>query len=157
MNDLLTVGFILNGKRTELQVRAHWTLQYVLREKLGLTGTKNGCETGECGACTVLLDDDPITSCTFLIGNVDGHRITTIEGLSVNGEPCALQKAFVDKGAIQCGYCTPGMILAAHALLLKTPHPNRDDILEAISGNYCRCTGYEQIVAAIQSVAEGEY
>lgn len=153
----MIVKFILNGKETELPVKGHWTLQYVLREKLGLTGTKNGCETGECGACTVIVDDEPVTSCTYLAGDIEGHRITTIEGLAVNGEPCALQRAFVDEGAIQCGYCTPGMIMSAYALLLKNPHPTREEIQEGLSGNLCRCTGYEQIIKAIQSVAEGKY
>lgn len=157
MNRNLTVHFILNGNAAEIVAEPHWTLQYVLREKFGLTGVKSGCETGECGACTVLFDGEAITSCTFLIGNVEGHSVTTIEGLSKDGEPCALQKAFIDEGAIQCGYCTPGMIMSAYALLLKNPNPTREEIIEGISGNICRCTGYEQIIKAIEAAAGGKY
>lgn len=157
MTSGLTVHFVLNGIETEIQAEPHWTLQYVLREKFGLTGVKNGCETGECGACTVLLDDKAVTSCIILIGDVENHRITTIEGISKDGEPCALQKAFIDVGAIQCGYCTPGMIMSAYALLLKNPHPTREEIIEGISGNICRCTGYEQIIKAIELVQGGKY
>lgn len=153
----IQVDFMLNGKNISIAAEPQWTLQYVLREELGLFGTKNGCASGECGACTVLLDDENICSCTFLIGNAQGHAVTTIEGLSRDGEPSPLQKAFIDCGAIQCGYCTPGMIMSAQALLLRNPHPTREEIIEAMSGNLCRCTGYEQIIQAIQAAARGDY
>lgn len=153
----MKIDFILNGKAIAMEVEPHWTLQYLLREKMGLAGTKNGCETGECGACTVLLDDDAISSCTCLVGKIDGHKVTTIEGLGIDGEVHPLQRAFVDCGAVQCGYCTPGMIMSAYALIIKNPQPTRDDIIEALSGNLCRCTGYEQIIEAIEAVVRGEY
>lgn len=156
-DNLITVKFVLNDEQLSLEVEPQWTLQYVLREVLGLFGTKNGCETGECGACTVLLDEKSICSCTFLIGGVAGHHVTTIEGLAVNGKPSPLQRAFVNCGAIQCGYCTPGMIMSAEALLRANPHPTRTEIIEALSGNLCRCTGYEQIIMAVEAVIRGEY
>lgn len=127
----------------------------VLREVLGLTGTKEGCGEGECGACTVLVDGKPVDSCLVLIGQVQGRAITTIEGLSNGKELHPLQQAFIDEGAIQCGYCTPGMILAAKALLDSNPNPGEEEIRRSISGNLCRCTGYQKIIKAVQAACSG--
>lgn len=150
----MEVSFKLNGKPIQIDVAPNWTLLDVLRDKLGLTGTKKGCETGECGACTVLIDGKNVNSCLVLIGQVEGKDVTTIEGLIENDELDPIQKAFAEKGAVQCGYCTPGMIMSAKALLSKNASPSREEIKEAISGNLCRCTGYEQIIDAIQAAAE---
>lgn len=133
------------------------TLLQVLREDLGLTGTKEGCASGECGACTVLLDGDPVRSCLTLAVDVRGREVTTIEGLAPDGKPHRIQQAFVDFGAIQCGFCSPGMILVARALLEKTPEPTEEEIRKAISGNLCRCTGYAKIVQAIQAAGQPWY
>jgi len=152
----MKVKFKLNGKFIEIEAEPNWTLLDVLRDKLGLTGTKKGCETGECGACTVLIDGKSVTSCLVLIGQVEGKEITTIEGLMKNGELDKIQKAFAENGAVHCGYCTPGMIMSVKALLDKNPLPTREEIKEAISGNLCRCTGYEQIIEAVESVVSGE-
>lgn len=128
-----------------------------LREELGLTGTKEGCGEGECGACTVILEGNAVASCLVLVGQVDGKSIITVEGLAEDNQLSALQQAFVDKGAIQCGFCTPGMLLSAKALLDKNPTPTRDEIAVAIEGNLCRCTGYVKIIDAIEAVSRGEY
>jgi len=152
----MKVKFKLNGKFIEIEVEPNWTLLDVLRDKLGLTGTKKSCETGECGACTVLIDGKSVTSCIVLIGQAEGKEITTIEGLMKNGELDKIQKAFAENGAVHCGYCTPGMIMSVKALLDKNPLPTREEIKEAISGNLCRCTGYEQIIEAVESVVRGE-
>ena len=151
----MDVAFKLNGKNVTVEVEPHWTLLDVLRDKLGLTGTKKGCEAGECGACTVLINNESANSCLTLIGQVDGKEVTTIEGLMKDGELDVVQRAFAEKGAVHCGYCSPGMIMSVKALLLKNPRPTRDEIKEAISGNLCRCTGYEQIIEAVESIAEG--
>jgi len=151
----MKVKFKLNGKYIEIEAEPNWTLLDVLRDKLGLTGTKKGCETGECGACTVLINKKNVNSCLVLIGQVEGKEIITIEGLMKDGELDAVQKAFAEKGAVHCGYCTPGMIMSIKALLYKNPKPTREDIKEAISGNLCRCTGYEQIIEAVEAVAQG--
>ncbi|OIP38833.1 MAG: (2Fe-2S)-binding protein, partial [Desulfobacteraceae bacterium CG2_30_51_40] len=126
----------------------------LLRYELGLTGTKKGCEMGECGSCTVILDDRPVNSCLVLAVRADGSSITTIEGMETDSGMHPIQKAFVEKGAIQCGFCSPGMILSAKALLDKNPTPDERQIRTAISGNLCRCTGYQKIVEAISSVAQ---
>lgn len=141
----------INGEEYEVLTELHKTLLEVLREDLGLTGTKRGCDLGACGACTVLLDGKPHLSCLTLAADAQAKKITTIEGLSQNGDPHPLQKAFVEKGAIQCGFCTPGLILTAKAFLDENPHPNEDEVKKAISGNICRCTGYAKIVEAILS------
>lgn len=152
----MKVEFLLNGKKISIEAEPHWTLLDVLRDHLHLTGTKKGCETGECGACTVLVDGKNVNSCLMLIGHVDGKEVTTIEGLQNNGKLHPIQKAFAEKGAVQCGYCTPGMIMSVKALLDENPKPTREEIKTAIAGNLCRCTGYEQIIEAVQSVEQEE-
>jgi len=142
----------MNGDEHEILTETHKTLLEVLREDLGLTGTKRGCDLGACGACTVLIEGKPYLSCLTLAVDVQGKKIVTIEGLTQDGEPHPLQKAFVEKGAIQCGFCTPGMILTAKAFLDENPHPSEGEVKKAISGNLCRCTGYVKIVEAILSV-----
>ena len=144
----------VNGDEFEILAEVHKTLLEVLREDLSLTGTKRGCDLGTCGACTVLIDGKPYLSCLTLAADVQGKKITTIEGLSQDGELHSLQKAFVEKGAIQCGFCTPGMILTAKALMDEYPDPSEGEVKKAISGNLCRCTGYVKIVEAIISVAK---
>lgn len=142
----------VNGETHELHVEPRRTLLEVLREDLGLTGTKEGCGEGACGACTVLVGGKPFLSCLTLAVEVDGEEITTIEGLAENGGLHELQKAFLEHGAVQCGFCTPGLILTAKALLDRNPEPAEDQVKEAIAGNLCRCTGYGKIVDAILSV-----
>jgi len=144
----------VNGEEFEILTEVHKTLLEVLREDLGLTGTKRGCDLGTCGACTVLIEGKPYLSCLTLAADVQGKKILTIEGLSQKGELHPLQKAFVEKGAIQCGFCNPGMILTAKAFLEEQPHPSEGELKKAISGNLCRCTGYVKIVEAILSVSE---
>lgn len=148
------LAFTLNGRLATVCEAASKTLLQVLRDDLGLTGTKEGCTEGECGACTVLVDGRAVLSCLYPALKVHGQRVETVEGLMANGESHALQRAFVKAGAVQCGYCTPGMLMAARALLDENPHPGEAEIKQAISGNLCRCTGYYQIVQAIQSAAE---
>ena len=150
------IGLTVNRREYELAVKPNRTLADLLRYDLGLTGTKKGCEEGECGACTVLMDGLAVASCLVLAVQARGKSITTIEGLAEDGELKPIQKAFIDKGAIQCGYCTPGMILASSALLEQNPDPDEREIRTAISGNLCRCTGYQKIVEAINSVREFE-
>jgi carbon-monoxide dehydrogenase small subunit len=142
----------VNGKVYNVMIKPHWTLLYVLREELGLTGTKFGCGTGECGACTVLMDGKVVPSCLVLAAQAEGKKITTIEGLS-NGVIHPIQKALVKYGAIQCGYCTPGMVLAIKALLDENPNPTKKEICDAIDGNLCRCTGYVKIIEATIAIA----
>ncbi len=144
----------VNGKEYPLEVKANEILLNVLRDKLGLMGTKYGCGIGECGACTVLLDGKAILSCQSLAFTADGKKITTIEGLEHNGTLHPLQQAFIDEGAVQCGYCTPGMILSAKALLDINSNPSNQEIKQAIRGNFCRCTGYTNIVRAIKTASE---
>ena len=146
----------VNGEEFEVLTEVHKTLLEVLREDLGLTGTKRGCDLGTCGACTVLIAGKPFLSCLTLAVDVQGKRIVTIEGLSQDGEPHPLQKAFVEKGAIQCGFCTPGMILTAKVFLDGNPHPSEGEVKRAISGNLCRCTGYVKIVEAILSIGDSD-
>jgi len=148
---LMEIKFILNGKSIEVEVPPHWTLLRLLREELGLTGTKEGCGIGECGACTVLLDGAPVNACLLLAPKVEGREVETIEGLGNRESLHPLQKSFVDRGAIQCGFCTPGVLMSAKALWEKNPSPTREDIKEAISGHLCRCTGYHQIIEAIEA------
>jgi aerobic carbon-monoxide dehydrogenase small subunit len=149
---LFPVTFKVNGKEVQAKVPAHRTLLHALRE-LGFTEVKNGCEKGDCGACTVLLDGLAVNSCLVLAVQARGREITTIRGLGREDHPHPLQKHFIDRGAVQCGFCTPGMILSAKAFLDKNPSPTREEIEAAISGNLCRCTGYKKIVEAIDSAA----
>jgi len=151
-----TVSFRINGEPQTLTVAATTTLLEVIRDRLHLTGTKEGCGIGECGACTVLLDGAPVTSCLILAAEVDGASIETIEGEAKNGRLSELQQAFIDAGAVQCGFCTPGMIMSARGLLRRNPDPSEEEIVEAISGNLCRCTGYAAIVDAIKLAADRE-
>ena len=149
------ISFVINGKKKEMVISPNTTLLELLRDHLDLTGTKNGCEAGECGACTVLLDGGPVYACLALAPKVDGKEIITIEGIGEEGKLHPVQKAFLTHGAVQCGFCTPGMILAAKALLDEKPNPSREEIEDAISGNLCRCTGYLQIVKAIEASGKG--
>lgn len=142
----------INGRKIEKEVRPEKRLLDFLREDLGLTGVKEGCAEGECGACTVILDGEAVTSCTVFTGQIMHRSVITIEGLEENGELSRLQKAFVEHGAVQCGFCTPGMILSCKALLDKNPHPSQEEIQRAIEGNLCRCTGYEKIIEAVEAV-----
>ncbi len=144
----------VNGEAHEVAGHVTHSLLEVLREEMGLTGTKHGCELGECGTCTVLVDGEPIYSCLMLAVEAEGQEITTVEGLALPGRPHPLQRAFSDLGAAQCGYCIPGILLAAKALLDKVPDPARSDIEEALSGNLCRCTGYTKILEAVERAAE---
>lgn len=148
------ISFKINGMKLNRTVEVHRTLVEFLRDGLGLTGTKEGCDEGECGACTVLLDGKPIHSCCTLAVEIDGHDILTIEGLAKNGVLHPIQQAFVDAGAVQCGFCTPGMILSAKALLDENKNPTEEEIRTGIEGNICRCTGYDRIVEAIRLAAE---
>jgi carbon-monoxide dehydrogenase small subunit len=149
-----TITLTVNGSIERLDVSSNMTLLQLLREKLALTGTKNGCEAGECGACTVLVDGEPVNSCLVLAVETDGCQVITVEGLAREGVLSRLQEAFVEHNAVQCGFCTPGMLLSGQALLDRNPHPTRAEIQEAILGNLCRCTGYGRIVDAIQAAAE---
>lgn len=149
--------FMLNGEEVEVLVTPTETLLDVLRERLGITGPKRGCDDGECGACTILLDGEPVRSCLTLALTVEGRKVTTVEGLMVKGELDSLQKAFYERGAFQCGFCTPGMLMVAQSLLTKNPKPTREEIRTYMAGNLCRCGSYEEIIEAIQAVAAGEY
>ena len=149
------VNFFVNEEPVELYVEANKTLLRVLREELALTGTKEGCGAGEFGACTVIVDGKPVNACLVLAPELDGMHITTIEGLAKDGELTPIQQSFVDLAALQCGFCTPGFVMSATALLEETPHPTREEIIDAISGNLCRCTGYARIVEAIERAANG--
>jgi aerobic carbon-monoxide dehydrogenase small subunit len=144
----------INGKIYKLDVPPNWTLADMLRKKLGLLGVKLGCETGECGSCTVLFNGKPVNSCLLLSVEADGNELETIEGLSENGKLHPIQNAFVDYGAIQCGFCTPGMILSSKGLFDKNPQATEEDIRKALQGNLCRCTGYVKPVEAILSVVK---
>lgn len=144
----------VNGETYEVPVKPNETLLDVIRYKLELTGTKKGCDTGQCGSCTVLLDGKPVNSCLILAIEARGKEILTVEGLAKNGQLHPLQEAFIQEGAVQCGYCTPGMLLSAKALLDENPNPTEEEVKEAIAGNLCRCTGYVKIVTAILAGAE---
>ena len=151
------ISFLLNGNETSVEIKDHWTLLHLLREEFGLTGTKEGCGSGECGACTVIVDGAAINSCLYLAVEVDGKEVLTIEGLaSPAGNLHPLQKSFIENGGIQCGFCTPGMVLAAKTLLDENPNPTCDEIKHAIAGNICRCTGYIQIIDSIRAQARSE-
>ena len=147
------VSITVNGAEHVLELEPRELLVYVLRERLGLTGTNVGCDTSSCGACTVLLDGESVKSCTLLGVQVDGHEITTIEGLATNGTMHPVQEAFHKEHGLQCGYCTPGFIMAVVSLLDETPNPSEEEIRHALEGNLCRCTGYQNIVRAVQAAA----
>ena len=150
----MLVTFQVNGDKREVYVQPGDTLLDVIREELSLTGSKKGCGTGECGACTVIMNGKAVPSCLVLVASVEGANIVTIEGLSKNGRLHPLQKAFIDHIATQCGFCTPGFILSAKAYLDENPYPTREEVEEALLGNLCRCTGYKKIVDAVMSVVE---
>jgi carbon-monoxide dehydrogenase small subunit len=147
------ITFTVNNESYHITVQSHHTLLRVLREQLVLTGVKNGCSEGECGACTVLLDGEPVNSCLVLGVEADGHAIHTVEGLAVDGHLAPIQQTMVDQGGVQCGYCTPGVLISAHALLQRNPDPTEYDIRASLVGNLCRCTGYVRIVDAVRDAA----
>jgi aerobic carbon-monoxide dehydrogenase small subunit len=152
------LSFTLNGSPVDVLVTPTETLLDVLREKLGVTGPKRGCDDGDCGACTVLLDGEPARSCLTIALTVEGRDVMTVEGLTPPGADLhPLQKAFHETGAFQCGFCTPGMLMSAKALLEKNPNPTREEIVDFMSGNLCRCGSYEEVIEAIQAVASGKY
>ena len=143
----------VNGTDREVYIEPGWTLLYVLREKLGLFGAKFGCGTGDCGACKVLVDGEAVNSCTLLARKMEGRRIVTVEGLAKAGKLSPVQQAFIDAGAIQCGFCTPGMVISATALLQHNPRPTQKEICQALDNNLCRCTGYLSIIKAVELAA----
>lgn len=145
------IRFNLNGKETEITIDPTLTLMWVLRDQFGLTGTKYGCGIGVCGACTILMDNEAVRSCTYRVGDAAGRNVVTIEGLSSNEELHPVQKAFMEKDALQCGYCTPGMIINATALLLANPEPTRQEVIDGMENNLCRCGAHIRIIEAIQS------
>lgn len=149
-----SITFLINGVRRTIEVLPNSTLLEVLRHGLGLTGTKRGCRIGECGACTVLMGGEPVNACLVMAVKAHGKEILTIEGLGTRERLHPLQKAFIDHGAVQCGFCTPAMLMAAKALLDRIPKPSREEIKAALAGNLCRCTGYQQIMEAIEAVAK---
>jgi carbon-monoxide dehydrogenase small subunit len=148
--------FTLNGDRVETQIEAHWSLLYLLRNHLELTGTKEGCGKGECGTCTVIVDGKAVNSCLYPAMEVEESEVLTIEGLAdAEGNLHPIQRSFVEHGAVQCGFCTPGMVMSAKALLDENPKPSEEEIRTAIAGNFCRCTGYIQIIGAIMAASKG--
>lgn len=148
------ITFQLNGKKTEVTLDPTQTLIWVLRDHLGLTGTKYGCGTGFCGSCTVLIDDEPVRSCQIPVGDVVGKKVVTIEGLAVNGKLHPVQKAFVEHDALQCGFCTPGMIMNATGLLLKNPNPSEEQVKTGLNDNLCRCGAHPRIVDAVLTASK---
>ncbi len=152
-----TLSFVLNGSPVDVLAAPTETLLDLLREQLGVTGPKRGCDEGDCGTCTVLLDGQPVRSCLTIALTVAGKEITTVEGLADGRKLHPLQKAFHERGAFQCGFCTPGMLMSAKALLDGNPNPTRREIVDHMSGNLCRCGSYEEVIEAIQAVANGEY
>jgi carbon-monoxide dehydrogenase small subunit len=148
-----SVRFKINGAKTVLEVEPEERLVDTLRERIGLTGTKKGCGVGECGACSAIVDGKLVATCLMLTGQVDGSEITTVEGLARSGKLSDLQEQFVKEGAVQCGYCTPGMLMAAESLLARYQRPTTNQIRETVSGNLCRCTGYSKIISAIRKTA----
>ena len=153
-NEKICLSFKVNNREVTVRVNPNASLLDVLREELKLTGTKSGCRTGECGACTVILYGKPVNSCMVFAVQVEGRHVTTIEGLSQGDEIHPIQQAFIDEGAVQCGFCIPGMIMSTRALLDENPSPRRDEIREALSGNLCRCTGYQKIFSAVETAAK---
>jgi len=154
MNDRFPLDLKVNGQRYTVDVPVFHTLLDFLRDDLGLTGTKECCVVGECGACTVLVNGRTVNSCLMLAVEADGCEVLTVEGLALRGQPSPLQKAFLDHGSAQCGFCIPGQLMSAHGLLMENPHPTADDVHEALAGNLCRCGGYEQITEAVLAAAE---
>jgi len=150
------ISLEINGEQVEMEVPARRLLVHFIRDDLGLTGTHVGCDTGNCGACTVQLDGEPVKSCMLLAVQADGARIATVEGLAPDGDLTALQRAFNEHHALQCGYCTPGMLMSASALLAQNPHPTEEEVRYALQGNICRCTGYVNIVEAVVAAGGGE-
>jgi len=148
------ITLTVNGSAEVVDVPGQMTLLLMLRDKLALTGTKNGCASGECGACTVLLNGNAVNSCMVLAAECDGADVVTVEGLAKNGEMDALQKKIIELGGVQCGFCTPGILMSAKALLMRNPNPTEFEIRDALTGNLCRCTGYNRIVEAIKAAAE---
>jgi carbon-monoxide dehydrogenase small subunit len=148
------ITVIVNGAEEAVSVPSNMTLLTMLRESLAITGTKNGCTAGECGACTVLVDGEPVNSCMMLAVEADGKHITTIEGLAKDGNLDIVQQMIIEKGGVQCGFCTPGMLISARALLNRNPHPTEEEIVEALVGNLCRCTGYSRIIESVKAAAE---
>ena len=144
----------INGEQRETEIWPGESLLYALRERLGLPGSKNACEQGECGSCSVLLDGELVCACLVLAAQADGHELVTVEGLARNGELHPVQEAFAETGAVQCGFCTPGLVVAAHDLLRRVPRPSDPEIREALAGNLCRCTGYEKILDAVRLAAD---
>ena len=151
----MRIDLVVNGERREADVWAGESLLFALREHLGLPGSKNACEQGECGSCSVLLDGELVCACLVLAAQADGHEVVTVEGLAEDGRLHRVQEAFVETGAVQCGFCTPGLVVATAALLDANPEPSDDEIREALSGNLCRCTGYAKIFDAVRSAAGG--
>lgn len=147
------INLFVNGMAEVVDVPANMTLLQMLREKLALTGTKNGCAAGECGACTVLMDGEPVNSCMVLAAECEGAQITTVEGLSDDGKLSKLQEAIIETGGVQCGFCTPGVLISAQALLDRNPKPGEKEVREALVGNLCRCTGYIRIFEAVKKAA----
>ena len=147
------ISVTVNGSQEMVNVPSNMTLMMMLRESLSLTGTKNGCAAGECGACTVLMNGEPVNSCMVLAVEADGQEITTIEGLAKDGQLDVVQQMIIEKGGVQCGFCTPGMLISARALLNRNPHPSEQDVVEALVGNLCRCTGYSRIIESVQAAA----
>jgi aerobic carbon-monoxide dehydrogenase small subunit len=147
------IALTVNGEQLETDVWGGESLLATLRDRLGLPGSKNACEQGECGSCSVLLDDVLVCSCLVLAAQADGHDVVTVEGLTTNGRPNRVQEAFAEAGAVQCGFCTPGLVVAADDLLRRIPDPSDDEIREALSGNLCRCTGYAKILDAVHLAA----
>jgi carbon-monoxide dehydrogenase small subunit len=151
----MRIELVVNGDQREADVWPGESLLFALRERLGLPGSKNACEQGECGSCSVLLDGTLVCACLVLAAQADGHEVVTVEGLAGNGELHRVQEAFVDAGAVQCGFCTPGLVIATADLLARRPDPSEDEIREALSGNLCRCTGYQKIFDAVRIAARG--
>ena len=149
----MRVNVTVNGERHEAEVWEGESLLFALRERLGFPGSKNACEQGECGSCSVLLDGELVCACLVLAAQADGHDVVTVEGLGAGDDLHPVQQAFVDAGAVQCGFCTPGLVVATAALLQRTPNPSEDEIREALSGNLCRCTGYMKIFDAVRTAA----
>ena len=156
MNDTIEIKVTVNGRQRALRVAPHHTLLDILRDELELTGAKECCLVGECGACTVIVDGRTVDSCLVLAVEVDGASVTTVEGLARDGTLSPLQQAFLDCGAAQCGYCIPGQLVSAQALLDSNPHPTRAEVQEGLAGNLCRCAGYQQIAEAVLAAADGE-
>ena len=148
------INLTVNGSKEQVDVPSNWTLLQTLREKLAMTGTKNGCSAGECGACTVMLNGEPVNSCMVLAVECDGAVVTTVEGLAQDGKLDIVQEEIIKAGGVQCGFCTPGVLISARALLNRNPHPTEFEIRDALVGNLCRCTGYVRIVEAVKNAAQ---